>query len=319
MAELAVVLAHRQCRKSGALTVIKKFIATGAVVAAGWAAASAQRDFSDVEIKTTKVADGIFMLQGAGGNIGLSTGADGAFVIDDQFAPLSDKILAAIADVTDDEVEFLVNTHWHFDHTGGNENFGKSGAHIVAHDNVRKRLKEGMAAGDGLPEIAPAQADALPVITFSKTISFHWNDQHIKAWHPENAHTDGDAIITFKDANVVHMGDVFFNGGYPFIDLRSGGDLDGYIATHEAVLAKIDDETKIIPGHGPLADKADLQRTVDMLKDVRGRIQALIDDGKTADEAVATDPLADLNGDWGQGFINGERMVRNTFASLTAE
>ena len=299
--------------------MIKKLIAVGAGVAAGIGAASAQRDFSDVEIKPTEVAAGVYMLEGAGGNIGLSTGEDGAFVIDDQFAPLSEKIMAAIASVTDSPVEFLVNTHWHFDHTGGNENFGKSGAHIVAHDNVRKRLKEGMKAGDGLPEIAPAQAVALPVITFSKTISFHWNGQHIKVWHPENAHTDGDAIITFKDANVVHMGDVFFNGGYPFIDLRSGGDLDGYIATHEAVLTKIDDETKIIPGHGPLADKADLQRTVNMLKDVRNRIQALIDDGKTADEAVAADPLADLNGDWGQGFINGERMVRTAYASLSAK
>ena len=297
----------------------RKFLTAGAAVCALWSVSAAQRDFSDVEIETTEVADGIYMLVGAGGNIGLSTGEDGAFVIDDQFAPLSDKILAAIASVTDDKVAFLVNTHWHFDHTGGNENFGKSGAHIVAHDNVRKRLKDGMKGRDGLPDVGPAAEDALPVITFSKTISFHWNGQHIKAWHPEKAHTDGDAIIFFKDANVVHMGDVFFNGGYPFIDLRSGGDVDGYIATHEAVLKKIDDDTNIIPGHGPLANKADLQRTVDMLKEVRARVQALIDDGMDADAAVAADPLKDLNGEWGQGFIDGERMVRTVHAGLSAE
>ncbi len=299
--------------------MIKDIVAAGAAAVATLGVCAAQNDFSNVEIETTKVTDGIYMLEGAGGNIGLSVGADGAFVIDDQFAPLSDKIMAAIAKVTAEPVEFVLNTHWHFDHTGGNEHFGKSGAHIVAHDNVRKRLKEGMKGGDGLPDVGPAPADALPVITFSKTISFHWNGQHIHVWHPQKAHTDGDAIIFFKDANVVHMGDIFFNGGYPFVDLRSGGDLNGYIAAHASVLGKIDDATKIIPGHGPLADKADLQRTTDMLKEVRARIQALIDEGMDADAAVAADPLSDLNDDWGQGFINGERMIRSAHASLSAK
>ena len=299
--------------------MIRTLLAAGAAACAIWGVSAAQRDFSDVEIKTTKVADGVYMLEGAGGNIGLSTGDDGAFVIDDQFAPLSDKIMAAIAAVTDDQVAFLINTHWHFDHTGGNEAFGKSGAHIVAHDNVRNRLKEGMLGGGGLPDVGPASAEALPVITFSKTISFHWNGEHIKAWHPDPAHTDGDAVIFFKEANVVHMGDIFFNGTYPFIDLRSGGDVDGYIETQEAILARIDDNTKIIPGHGPLASKADLQRTTDMLKDVRARVQALVDEGVDADAAVAADPLADLNEDWGQGFINGERMVRTVHEALIAK
>ncbi len=297
--------------------MIKNFAAAGAATVMTFGVCAAQNNFSDVEISTTKVTDNIYMLVGAGGNIGLSTGADGAFVIDDQFAPLSDKIMAAIATVTDDPVEFVVNTHWHGDHTGGNEAFGATGAHIVAHDNVRKRLKEGLTRSSGRTT-PPAPEAALPVITFSHTLSFHWNGEHVKVWHPENAHTDGDAILYFKNANVVHMGDVFFNGGYPFIDIESGGDVDGYIAAHEKVLGKIDDGTKIIPGHGPLADKADLQRTTDMLKDVRARIQALIDDGKDADAAVAADPLKDLNGDWGQGFIDGERMVRAVHASLSA-
>ena len=279
--------------------------------------AFAQRDFSDVEIKTTEVTDGVYMLEGAGGNIGLSTGDDGAFVIDDQFAPLSKKIMAAIKKQTKEDVVFVLNTHFHGDHTGGNEAFGEAGAHIVAHDNVRKRLKEGMKRASG-NETPPAPDAALPVITFSKSMTFHWNGRTIYVWHPEKAHTDGDAIVFLKDVNVVHMGDVFFNGGYPFIDLEAGGDMAGYIATHEKVLSKIDDDTQIIPGHGPLASKADLQNTVNMLKDVQTRVQAQIDEGLDEDAAVAADPLSDLNGDWGQGFINGERMVRTAYRSLTA-
>ena len=297
---------------------MKRFIIAPLALAAALSSAQAQRDFSGIEIKTTKVVDGVYMLEGAGGNIGLSTGDDGAFVIDDQFAPLSGRIMAAIETVTDKDVAFVLNTHFHGDHTGGNEAFGEAGAHIVAHDNVRKRLKEGLtrASGNTTP---PAPDVALPVITFSKTISFYWNDRDIHIWHPKPAHTDGDAIVFLKDVNVVHMGDVFFNGGYPFIDLEGGGDMNGYIAAHEKVLEKIDDETKIIPGHGPLANKADLQTTVDMLKEVKSRIQALIADGVDEDAAVAADPLKDLNDKWGQGFINGEFMVRTAHRSLSAK
>jgi glyoxylase-like metal-dependent hydrolase (beta-lactamase superfamily II) len=297
---------------------MKHFLAASAAIFAFGAAAEAQRDFLSVEIKTTELVDGVYMLEGAGGNIGLSTGEDGAFVIDDQFAPLSGKIMAAIAAVTDEPVAFVLNTHWHGDHTGGNEPFGAAGAHIVAHDNVRTRLKEGLTRASGRVT-PPAPDGALPVITFSKAMSFYWNGRDIRVWHPENAHTDGDAIIFFNDVNVVHMGDIFFNGGYPFIDLESGGDMDGYIAAKEKVLEKVDDDTKIIPGHGPLASRADLQNTVDMLKDVRARVQAQIDAGLDADAAVAADPLKDLNGKWGQGFINGEAMVRTAYASLSAD
>lgn len=279
--------------------------------------AAAQRDFSDVEIKPTEVTEGLYMLQGAGGNIGLSAGDDGAFIVDDQFAPLSEKIMAAIKTITDKDVAFVINTHFHGDHTGGNEAFGEGGAHIVAHDNVRKRLKEGLtrAGGNVTP---PAPEAALPVITFSKSISFYWNDRDIYIAHPQNAHTDGDAIIFFKDKNVVHMGDVFFNGGFPFIDLEAGGDLGGYIETHEWVLKKTDEETKIIPGHGPLATRDDLQKTVTMLKDVRSLVQAQIDNGLDEDAVVAADPLKKYADDWGQGFINSERMTRTAYRSLTA-
>ena len=296
---------------------MKRIAASLIALSLAAAPALAQRDFSDVEIKTTEVVDGVYMLEGAGGNIGLSTGDDGAFVIDDQFAPLSKKIMTAIKKETKEDVAFVLNTHFHGDHTGGNEAFGEAGAHIVAHDNVRKRLKEGMKRASG-NETPPSPDIALPVITFSKSMTFHWNGRTIYVWHPEKAHTDGDAIVFLKDVNVVHMGDVFFNGGYPFIDLEAGGDMAGYIATHEKVLSKIDDDTKIIPGHGPLASKADLQNTVNVLKDVQARVQAQIDEGLDEDAAVAADPLKDLNGDWGQGFINGERMVRTAYKSLTA-
>jgi len=294
---------------------MKHVAASFFALAVATAPAFAQRDFSDVEITTTEVTEGVYMLKGAGGNIGLSTGDDGAFVIDDQFAPLSKKIIAAIKKTTKENVAFVLNTHFHGDHTGGNEAFGEAGAHIVAHDNVRKRLKEGMKRASG-GETPPSPEIALPVITFSKSMTFHWNGHEIYIWHPEKAHTDGDAIVFFKEVNVIHMGDVFFNGGYPFIDLEAGGDMAGYIATHEKVLSKIDDETKIIPGHGPMATKADLQNTVNVLKDIRDRVQAQINAGLDEDAAVAADPLDDLNDEWGQGFINGERMVRTAYRSL---
>jgi cyclase len=281
-------------------TIIALSIATPAL---------AQRDFSQVEVKISEVVSDIYMLEGAGGNLGLSVGDDGAFVIDDQFAPLSEKIMAAIESVTDKPVEFVLNTHHHGDHTGGNEAFGKSGAHIVAHDNVRKRLVD---SGD-------ASALALPVITFSQTTTFYQNGHELYIFHPENAHTDGDAIVYFRDVNVVHMGDVFFSGRYPYIDIKSGGSLNGYINALEGAAAMVDADTKIIPGHGPLSTKADLDASLSILKDVRTRVQALIDDGLDEDAIVAADPLADLNEKWGWSFIDGERMARIAYQSLTSK
>ncbi len=292
---------------------MRLFLAFGLLLAA--APALAQRDFSKVEIKTTEVAAGLYMLEGAGGNIGLSVGADGAFVIDDQFAPLAPRIMAGIKAIDARPVAFVLNTHWHGDHTGGNEAFGAAGAHIVAHDNVRKRLKEGLKRETG--ETPPAPEGALPVVTFSDQVSFYWNGRDIRVIHLSDAHTDGDAIIHFRDANVIHTGDIYFNtGGYPYVDLASGGTFDGLIAAQEAILALCDDETVIIPGHGALSSKAVLTPYVAMLNDVRVRIAALIATGLSEDQVVKADPLKDLNETWGKGFINGEALTRTVYKSL---
>lgn len=265
--------------------------------------AQAQPDYSQVQIKSVSLDNGIFMLTGAGGNIGASIGEDGVFIIDDQFAPLSEKILAAIGELTDKPVTYVLNTHWHGDHTGGNENFGRTGAVIVAHRNVRKRLstKQFMKAF-GL-EVPASPAAALPVITFSNDVTFYFNGNQIRVMHRPAAHTDGDSLVYFAQSNVMHMGDTFFNGFFPFIDQGSGGSLRGTLAAVDSALAMINDNTRIIPGHGPLASKADLQAYRTMLSDVQSAISPLIAAGKSREEVLAADPLAQIGKTWGNGFL----------------
>jgi len=280
--------------------------------------AIAQRDFSKVEIKTQKVADGVFVLIGAGGNIGVSTGDDGVFLIDDQFAPLSEKIMSAIAELSDKPVKYVVNTHWHGDHTGVNENFGKSGAVIVAHNNVRERLstKQFMKA---FGREVPASPDAaLPVVTFSNDVTFHFNDKTIYVTHRPAAHTDGDSMVFFKETNVLHMGDTFFNGFFPFIDQSSGGSLAGVIAAAESALGMTDADSKIIPGHGPLASKADLETYLEMLKSVDAEVSALVNAGKSRDEVIAAKPLAEIGKTWGNGFMKTDVFTGIIFDTISA-
>ena len=277
----------------------------------------AQQDFSEVEIQATEVSSGIYMLVGAGGNLGLSVGDDGAFLIDDQFAPLSGKIMAAIAELTDAPVEFLANTHWHGDHTGGNEAFGNAGAVIVAHDNVRVRMST-----DQFREIfdqrMPASPDAaLPIVTFNDELTLHWNGHTIRAFHSGPAHTDGDAVLHFEEADVFHMGDNFFNGFYPFVDVSSNGDIDGIISTGYRVLAMSNAGTQIIPGHGPLATADDLRDWLQVLRSTRESIQELIDRGMSEDEVVAANPTADNDETHGGGFMNPENYTRLVYQSLT--
>ncbi len=294
------------------------FTALFTLINAPQSAAQADR-FAAVKIKTTYLGNGIYMMAGSGGNMGLSTGPDGAFLIDDEFAPLSKKIKAAIGKVSKNDVRFLINTHWHGDHAGGNTNFGKGGAIIVAHNNVRKRLSKDQFMKAFNRHVPAAPAIARPIITFSDEIGFHQNGQDIHIIHVKNAHTDGDAFVYFEQANVLHMGDVFFNKMYPFIDTGSGGSIDGMIAGQERALTLVNDDTKIIPGHGPLGTKADLESNLAMLKAVRMAVLKTIAQGKTADEAVAANPLAALNDEWGGGFIKPDRMVRNTYMDLAGE
>lgn len=265
--------------------------------------AAAQQDFSKVEVKAEKVADGVWMLTGAGGNIGVSAGPDGVFLVDDQYAPLTDRIKAALATVSDKPVRFVLNTHWHGDHVGGNENLGKAGAVIVAHENVRKRMSKEQFIQLFKVTVPASPAAALPLVTFAESLSFHLNGEDVDAIHVPPAHTDGDVVVFFRKANVLHAGDLVFNGIYPVVDLSSGGSVDGMIGAADRLLAMGDAATKIIPGHGPLATKADVKAFRDMLAASRDAVQPLVKAGKTLDEVKAARPTAGLDEKWGKGFI----------------
>jgi glyoxylase-like metal-dependent hydrolase (beta-lactamase superfamily II) len=294
------------------------FVLAAALASAAGAAAAQEEDrFKDTKIQTVPVADGIWMLVGEGGNIGVSAGEDGVFLIDDQFAPLTERIKAAIAGISDRPIRFLINTHWHGDHTGGNENLGKEGVVIVAHDNVRKRMSQENFMGAFNMTVPAAPKAALPVITFNDTVTFHLNGQEIRALHQEHAHTDGDSVLHFVQANVIHTGDIWFNGLYPFIDAASGGSVDGVIGAVEALLAVANPETRIIPGHGPVGDEKALEAYLTMLKDARGRVQKLIDAGRTLEEIQAAKPLADYDETWGKGFLKPENFLGVLHGSLT--
>lgn len=270
--------------------------------------------FANVEIKAEPLADGVAVLFGAGGNIGVSYGPDGTVLIDDQFAPLTPKIQAAIADLGAVPVTYLINTHWHGDHSGGNENFGKAGALIMAHDHVRERMLGIQKSGNGNDPASPVEA--LPTVTYHDGIKLHLNGDEVQVKHMKHGHTDGDSIVFWKKANVLHMGDLFFNKmSLPFIDLNSGGNARGVLAAAETVLTMVDDDTKIIPGHGPMANKADLMAYRDMLQTVIGAVEKAQGEGKTMEQVQAMKPAAqwDINPD---AFIKGDAFVEAVYKSL---
>lgn len=271
----------------------------------------AQRDLSSVAITSEEAAPGVHVLYGAGGNIGLHFGEDAVFLIDDQFAPLTDKIIAKVQEVAGSDIDFVLNTHYHGDHTGGNENLGEAGALIFGHDNVRTRVIENNGA--------PANA---PVVTFARQQSFHINGETVRAVHVPNAHTDGDAIVIFEGSNVIHTGDTMFEknmGSFPFIDLNGGGSIDGAINAARMTWEMSDAETVIIPGHGKLTDKAGAKAYHDMLVDIRDRVQAMIDDGKSKEAIVKARPAKAYAEDRTGGFISEDRFVETVYDSLTAD
>jgi glyoxylase-like metal-dependent hydrolase (beta-lactamase superfamily II) len=278
-------------------------------------AASAQ-DASEVKIVRTDLGQGLYMLEGQGGNIGVSVGSDGVILIDDQFAPLTPKIEASIREVSDAPIRFVLNTHWHFDHTGGNENLGKGGAVIVAHHNVRTRMEAGglmEAFNRQIPAAAPA---ALPVVTFGDDLQLHLNGLRLEAYHVPAAHTDGDSFIFWPEANVLHAGDLYFNGFYPVIDWGSGGHIDGMIAASDRLLAMAKDDTTIIPGHGGLSNKRELQAFRDMLAEVSATMNALVAEGKNLDEIKAAKPTAKFDETWGKGFMQPEPWVEMVYQGV---
>ncbi len=296
---------------------MRVFIRTTLPLAVALAAcgATAQQPAPEVAIRAEQLAPGVAVLFGQGGNIGVSYGTDGTILIDDQFAPLTGKIQAAIADLGASPVKFLINTHWHGDHTGGNENLGKAGALILAHDNVRVRLAQAVTRADGT--VVPAAPKvALPVVTYDKGLKLHLNGDEVRAVFLNGGHTDGDSIIVWQKANVIHMGDLFMNKvSLPYLDLNSGANALNLLASIEAALKLTNAQTRIIPGHGPVATQADLTAWRDMLKSVIGSVQASIKAGRTLVEIKAAKPAAryEVKG----GFINADAFTEAVYKSLT--
>ena len=268
-------------------------------------------DFSKVQMKVTKVSGNVYMLEGSGGNIGASVGEDGIVIVDDQFAPLADKIKAALKGVTDKPVRFVINTHFHGDHTGGNAIFQKD-APIIAQDNVRKRLEAG--AGDR----KPAEKGALPIITFDHDVTVHLNGEDIHALHFASGHTDGDSIIFFPKSNVVHMGDDFVTYGFPFIDLNSGGSVEGMIAAVDEVVGKLPADVKVIPGHGPISNLDDVRKFSAMLKDTLAVVQKALKQGKTLDQ-MKQEKILDPWNKWSGDFIKTDGFIETLYNDLTGK
>jgi len=273
-----------------------------------------QQDFSKVQIKATKVAGNVYMLQGSGGNIGVSVGADGILIVDDQFAPLADKIRAALKELGQGKLRFILNTHWHGDHTGGNVVFGPE-ATIIAHDNVRKRLSTEQKS-EVFKNTTPASPkEALPVITFGQSLSVHFSGEEIRVIHYPQGHTDGDSVIFFTTSNVIHLGDDFFAGRFPFVDLESGGSIEGLTKNIGEIITQIPDGAKLIPGHGPLSTIDDLKSYHRMLQQTTDIVRQKITAGKTL-EQIKSEGLPEEWKPWGTGFIKTDLWIETIYRSL---
>jgi glyoxylase-like metal-dependent hydrolase (beta-lactamase superfamily II) len=277
-------------------------------------AAAQQPNFSNVEIKVTKVADTVYMLEGMGGNIAVSVGDDGIFMVDDQFAPMAPKIKAALKGISDKPVRFLLNTHYHGDHVGGNAEFGPA-ALIIAQDNVRKRLEEGTIGWNG-NKVPPTPKEGLPVLTFNDRLTLHLNGEDIRITHIPNAHTDGDSVVFFPQANVVHMGDLFVTYGFPIVDVNNGGHVSGMIAGIEQFFSALPADVKVIPGHGPLCNVEDVRKFVAMMKETRALVAQAAQQGKTPEQMKQAHLLAKYE-DLGKGMIKADQWIDLLYAEVT--
>jgi len=275
-------------------------------------------DWDTVEIKTDDLGSGIYMLEGFGGNIGVSIGEDGIILIDDEYAPLTEKIVAALRRLSDRPIRFVINTHWHGDHTGGNENLGKMGALILSHDNAREILALGTIDEASGERVLPPPK-SLPVVTFNDSVTFHMNGQTVHAFHIDPAHTNGDVVVHFIEADVIHTGDAYFNGFYPFIDVEHGGSVNGMIAFYDRLLAMSGPDTRIMPGHGPVAGRDDVRHYQNMLKTVRDRVARAIAEGQSLDDLIAAEPLADLDAEWGGNLVKAPMLLSMIYADLSRE
>ena len=282
--------------------------------------AHAQGRKMEGDIESVQVRDNIYMfVMEPAGNVGVSVGEDGVALVDDQFAPMTERIQIAVAELTDKPIRYVFNTHWHGDHTGSNQNFGKQGPIIVAHDNVRQRMSAEQFHLFFKARSPASPPEALPVITFNDTMTFYFNGDVIEVVHMPNAHTDGDSVFHFRNVDVIHTGDVFINRGYPLIDIASDGSIQGQITATNRLLDMMGPDTIVIPGHGPLADKARVLAIRDMLVTARMSVAELISQGKTLDEIIAAKPLAELDPEWGQGFVRAKYFVRIIYQSETGD
>ena len=283
-------------------------IATGALTAQNW---------EEVQIETTKVVDNIYMLKGAGGNIGVVTGEEGVMIVDNQFAPLAKKIKAAIAEISDKPVKYVVNTHWHGDHMGGNEVFGADGSVIIAHDNVRTRVSTDQFMSFHKREVPARPEVAWPVITFSQSLTYHFNGEEILIHYTQPAHTDGDAVVYFKNANVIHMGDTFVRYGYPFVDNSAGGSVTGMVDNLDQVIGMINDQTVVIPGHGELSNRGDMIKFRDALKDIVESVTDAVKDGMSLDEIQNAGFTTKYDPEYNGDFITGKDFIMFLYEDLT--
>ncbi len=293
------------------------FLLSGMILLLAVAGVITQPNFDEVKISTTKLAENVYVMMGAGGNIGVSAGKDGVVLIDDEYTPLTQKVKAAVVSISDQPIKFVINTHWHNDHTGGNEDLGEAGAVIVAHETVRNRLSTEQFMSFFNLRTPPSPEAALPVVTFAKEVSLHVNGDELHVFHVAPGHTDGDVIIHWRDSNVIHAGDLFFTSSYPFIDLDSGGAIGGIIAAADQMIDLADEATQVIPGHGTMSNKKDLMAWRDMVTTIRSRIEMQMKEGKSLDEILASKPTEEFDEKWGKGFIEPDQFVQLVHQSLS--